>query len=129
MLRTIWANKMNFVINHAPGVRSITHFIDLQSSSLPPYYIPERLLYSLYTGGMLDTTFYHIYYIILRGIYILYLYVRQEYEDMKAISHWYDRPHSSTKKLLHSTTMLHTAPLLQCYILLHCYNVTDIYVL
>ena len=36
--RTIWANGMNFVINHATGVRSIARRVAQQSSALPLYH-------------------------------------------------------------------------------------------
>ena len=33
--RLTWANEMNFAINHAPDVGSITRPVDQQSSALP----------------------------------------------------------------------------------------------
>ena len=37
-LGTIWANEMNFVMNHAPGAGSIARPVDQQSSALPLCY-------------------------------------------------------------------------------------------
>ena len=36
--RTTWANEVNFVRNHAPGVASIAEAVDKQSSALPLFY-------------------------------------------------------------------------------------------